>query len=220
MTLAEKLLNMQAYMAVPKSRWNKFGKFYYRSCEDILDAAKPYLDEYKCSLLISDSLEECGGRAHIKATVTLIDLESDQTITVSAVAAEATQQKGMDSAQISGSTSTYARKYALNGLFLLDESEADPDTREGDVEQEEDKGAKPYKRKNGDGNKAEKDAPMDYRKAVAAVLKKRGVDIKSLENWKENLPEECKDIQLGEQTKREEWQRIFECLTKEEDADR
>lgn len=204
MTLAEKLLNMQTRMAVPKSRWNKFGKFYYRSCEDIMDAAKPYLDEYKCLLLVSDSLEECAGRAHIKATVTLKDLESDESYTVTAVAAEATQQKGMDSAQISGSTSTYARKYALNGLFLLDESEADPDADKQETESEPETQAD-------DSPKAYKD--RNYKNAVASVLKQRGIDISVLSNWKANLPKSCQSIPVGKETTEEQWRFIYEALT-------
>ena len=211
MTLAEKLLNMQTHMAVPKSRWNKFGKFYYRSCEDIMDAAKPYLDEYKCLLLVSDSLEECAGRAHIKATVTLKDLESDENYTVSAVAAEATQQKGMDSAQISGSTSTYARKYALNGLFLLDESEADPDTGKQEPETAPDSDYQEAEAPNDNAPKAYKD--RNYKNAVASVLKQRGIDISVLSNWKVNLPKSCQNIPVGKETTEEQWKFIYEALT-------
>lgn len=199
MNIHEKLTEIQGGIAVPKSRWNDHGKFSYRSCEDILNALKPYLKEYKLSLTITDELHECGGRVHIRAVVILHDLESGEFISTSAYAAEAAQRKGMDEAQISGAASTYARKYALNGLLLLDDSEGDPDASEEPGEQG-DTGPAPYKGRS-------------YKNAVGELLKKRGVDIKVAANWKPNLPQSCQSIPIGKDTTEEQWRFIYEAMT-------
>ena len=136
MELIEKLMHIQHELKAPKDKDNKFGKYKYRSCESILEAVKPLLKKYNCVLLLDDRIEEIGERVYIKATATLIDAEnfnkSDMVtagIGSNAYAREADGKTGMDMAQLTGSCSSYARKYALNGLFAIDDAK-DPDTNE------------------------------------------------------------------------------------------
>ena len=130
MNIYEKLSNVQSELKVPKNQYNDFGNFYFRSCEDILDVAKPILKKYKLLLFLSDEVINIGNRNYIQAKVTLIDLENTEDKIYSfAEAREPDIKKGMDCSQITGATSSYARKYALNGLFNLDDVK-DPDTNE------------------------------------------------------------------------------------------
>jgi len=131
MNINEKLLKIQTELKAPKSKYNDYGNFKYRSCEDILEAVKPLLQQHKCTLYISDSVCEIGGRIYVEATVYFIDLEHPEVpqICVQAFAREPLSKKKMDEAQITGTASSYARKYALNGLFLIDDVK-DPDTNE------------------------------------------------------------------------------------------
>lgn len=125
--MVDKLMRIQAKLKAPKGQRNTFGNYNYRSCEDILEAVKPLLAEEGCTLTLSDKIELIGDRYYIKATATL---KSDkEEIQVSAYAREEQAKKGMDSAQVTGATSSYARKYALNGLFCIDDNK-DPDTDE------------------------------------------------------------------------------------------
>lgn len=116
----ERLIHIQGELKAPKSQENKFGGYKYRSCEDILEAVKPLLKKEKVTLTISDDIVEVGGRVYVKATATLSD--GEETISTSAFAREAETKKGMDDSQITGSASSYARKYALNGLFAIDDT--------------------------------------------------------------------------------------------------
>lgn len=118
---------MQMELKAPKGQLNKFGGYRYRSCEDILEAAKPLLNKYGLVLTVSDQMEQIGERYYICATATLRDTESDAGISNSAFAREAESKKGMDESQITGTASSYARKYALNGLFCIDDTK-DADT--------------------------------------------------------------------------------------------
>lgn len=115
-----KLLNIQTAVHAPKTSRNDFGKYNYRTAEQIYEAVKPYLKEQKCALALSDEIKQVGDRFYIVATATLCDTESDETYSVSSLAREAELKKGMDESQITGSCSSYARKYALSGMFLLD----------------------------------------------------------------------------------------------------
>lgn len=133
MTLFEKLLSIQQQMKAPKSKKNTFGNYYYRSAEDILEAFKPYSDKHKVVLIISDAVELIGNRHYIKATATLHDVETCEEIETTAYARESESKKGMDESQITGVASSYARKYALNALFLLDDTK-DADTDEHKAE--------------------------------------------------------------------------------------
>ena len=123
----EKLLQVQQQLKAPKSQYNKFGDFHYRSCEDIQEAVKPLLAEVKAVLLTGDEIVQIGSRFYIKATAVFQDTESPDCITNTAFARENEEKPKMDAAQITGSCSSYARKYALNGLFCIDDAK-DPDT--------------------------------------------------------------------------------------------
>ena len=130
MNIYEKLMNVQQELKAPKNQRNTFGGYNYRSCEDILEAVKPLLHKYRLSLTIRDDIDERNGKIYIKAFATLVDVDKPEDKIIStAEAREADQKKGMDDAQVTGSTSSYARKYLLNGLFLIDDTK-DPDTDE------------------------------------------------------------------------------------------
>lgn len=129
MSLKEKLSKIQREIKVPKELFNKFGGFYYRNAETILSEFKKYEEDLKVSLILEDEVVEVAGNIYVKATAILMDCESEERIFTTAYARESEQKKGMDEAQITGSASSYARKYALNGLFLLDDVK-DPDTDE------------------------------------------------------------------------------------------
>ena len=122
--LLKKLADIQRKLKAPKGQFNAFGKYNYRSCEDILEAVKPLLGG--SALTIDDEVIQVGTRIYIKATVTIIG-DDNKVVSATAVAREAETKKGMDDAQITGSASSYARKYALNGLFCIDDNK-DPDT--------------------------------------------------------------------------------------------
>lgn len=130
MNLYEKLNMVQQELKAPKNQRNTFGGYNYRSCEDILEAVKPLLHKYRLSLTIRDDIDERNGKIYIKAFATLVDVDKPEDKIIStAEAREADQKKGMDDAQVTGSTSSYARKYLLNGLFLIDDTK-DADTDE------------------------------------------------------------------------------------------
>lgn len=114
----EKLIKIQRELIAPKSSRNDFGKYNYRNCEQIFESVKPLLEKYGCTLTISDELVYLGNRYYIKATATITDGNDSKTVT--SFAREAEIKKGMDESQITGSASSYARKYALCGLFLID----------------------------------------------------------------------------------------------------
>ena len=129
MNIFEKLQKIQYEMKAPKNLFNKFGNYSYRNAEGILEAFKPYGDKYKVVLVVSDNIKMVGDRTYVEAIATLYDTESDEVVTNVAYARESEDKKGMDASQVTGATSSYARKYALNGLFLLDDTK-DADTNE------------------------------------------------------------------------------------------
>lgn len=129
MTVFEKLSAVQTELKAPKGQYNSFGKYKYRSCEDILEAVKPLCAANKAIVMLSDRIEQIGDRYYIKAFVTFRDLESEAEIVSTAYAREDESKKGMDGSQVTGATSSYARKYALNGLFCIDDTK-DADTDE------------------------------------------------------------------------------------------
>lgn len=135
MPIAEKLTDIQTKIKAPKNLYNKFGKYYYRNAESIYEAVKPYLEAKKCSLTLGDEIVEVVGRVYVKSTAVLVDNESGEKISISAYARESDDKKGMDDSQITGTASSYARKYALNGLFLLDDTK-DADSDEHHIEEE------------------------------------------------------------------------------------
>lgn len=122
MRILEKLNKIQAELKAPKGQMNKFGNYRYRSCEDILESTKPLLQETKTALTLNDELVQIGERYYVKATACLHDTESDENIHIQALAREEEVKKGMDSSQITGAASSYARKYALNGLLAIDDT--------------------------------------------------------------------------------------------------
>lgn len=133
MKLHEKLLAIQTKLKAPKGQYNSFGKYSYRSAEDILEAVKPLNSEQGVLLTITDEIKEIGGRVYVVATATVSD--GTDTLQVSAFAREPENKKGMDESQITGATSSYARKYALNGLYAIDDNK-DADTDEHKQQQE------------------------------------------------------------------------------------
>ena len=139
MNIYEKLNRIQVELKAPKNSYNNFGKYKYRNLESILEALKPLLDKYKCVLTVSDNIELIGERFYIKSTATLIDIESGKIegdfsnrITTVAYAREEDSKKGMDASQLTGASSSYARKYALNGLFAIDDTKDSDDMNQGE----------------------------------------------------------------------------------------
>lgn len=116
----KELIKIQHQLKAPKGQMNKFGGYKYRSCEDILEALKPLLAENNCYVTINDTIELIGDRVYVKAVATIAN--GKESVSAQAYAREAQSKKGMDEAQVTGSASSYARKYALNGLFAIDDT--------------------------------------------------------------------------------------------------
>ena len=125
MEFIEKIVAIQSELKAPKGQYNSFGKYNYRSCEDILEGVKPLLAKHGLVLTIQDGIELIGDRYYIKATATITD--GKENVSTSAYARESLDKKGMDASQVTGATSSYARKYALNGLLCIDDTK-DADT--------------------------------------------------------------------------------------------
>lgn len=123
------LMAVQAELKAPKNQHNSFGKYDYRSAEDIIEAVKPLLKDNGLFLNMSDEIVLIGDRYYVKATVKVVDVVTGESVQTSALAREAAQKKGMDESQVTGTASSYARKYALNGLFAIDDNR-DADTNE------------------------------------------------------------------------------------------
>ena len=150
----EKLIKLRSELSVPKNQFNSFGKYKYRSQEDILEAVKPLLDKYGLLLTITDDMYESNaGRHYIKSTVRISD--SNTNVSSTGFAREPENKKGMDESQISGTASSYARKYALNALFLID------DTKDADTDEHHKATNKPEQPKQ--------DKPLDRQKAILAI---------------------------------------------------
>lgn len=125
MEFIEKIVAIQSELKAPKGQYNSFGKYNYRSCEDILEGVKPLLTKHGLILTIQDSIDLIGDRFYVKATATITD--GKEQLSTSAYARESLDKKGMDASQVTGATSSYARKYALNGLLAIDDTK-DADT--------------------------------------------------------------------------------------------
>ena len=117
-----KLMNVQSELNAPKNLYNSFGKYSYRSAESIMESVKPLLLKHKAALIVNDDIVFVEGRHYIKATARFIDVETGETVESSALAREEENKKGMDASQLTGATSSYARKYALGGLLCLDDN--------------------------------------------------------------------------------------------------
>ena len=165
--LFEVLSKIQKEMKAPKSQFNAFGKYKYRSCEDILEAVKPFLNG--TVLYISDEMVLIGDRYYIKATATLRN--GDDAVSVTTYAREEAEKKGMDSSQITGAASSYARKYALNGLFLID------DTKDSDATNEHGKGEAANSKPKGNQVNTLKEKLDSKKEETPSVGKKLFADI-------------------------------------------
>ena len=185
--MIKNLVNIQNELKAPKSNFNSFGKYRYRSAEDILTAVKPLLAKYCCTMTITDEVVFIGGRFYIKATATITD-EDGNTESVSAFAREDESKKGMDGSQITGTASSYSRKYCLNGMFLIDDTK-DADTNEFYNQTQDTKLTKAYLKQHGSerigGDEIQKlrtacinaGEKMSLEKALQACKKERIDDI-------------------------------------------
>lgn len=139
LNIYEKLMNVQQELKAPKGQYNSFGEYKYRSCEDILEAVKPLLEKNKLILTLTDTIIPASEtRFYVKATARLIDVESEGAIENTAFARESEEKKKLDNSQLTGVASSYARKYALNGLLLIDDTK-DADTNEFQKQTSEEK---------------------------------------------------------------------------------
>lgn len=199
MDFIEKVFTIQQKAKSTKDKPNTFGNFMYRSAEGIIEDIKPVLAETKTFILLSDEVKEVGGRVYVEATATLHDMESDASISTKALAREAETKKGMDEAQITGAASSYARKYALSGLLLLDDNK-DADTDEYQARTQE------------NGNPAPKKATSDPAPATAPIKKFKCADCKK--EIMEHLGASAK--QISEATKKKYGRMLcVECAAKE-----
>lgn len=165
MTLKEKLSKIQQEMKAPKNLYNSFGKYNYRNAESILEAFKPFEDKYNVLMIVYDAVEQVGDRIYIKSIAELCDCESDEVIRTQAYARESLEKKGMDDSQITGTASSYARKYALNGLFLLD------DTKDADTDE-----YKNQEKKGQEDGKAEAKRITVKRETIKTICKEHGLE--------------------------------------------
>lgn len=136
MNVYEKLANVQSALKCKKSQYNSFGKYNYRSCEDIVESAKPLLKQNGLLLTLSDEIVLIGERFYVKATAEIVDIADGGIVSVSAFAREEESKKGMDGSQVTGASSSYARKYALNGIFAIDDTKDSDSTNTHGHEQE------------------------------------------------------------------------------------
>ncbi|MBQ1296437.1 MAG: ERF family protein [Clostridiales bacterium] len=179
MNLKEKLIGIQSELKCPKDLTNKFGGYNYRNAEGILEAVKPLLKKYKCTLRLEDHVHRMGDGEHVRYYIESIaflsDCESEEVITNQALARESDDKKGMDASQITGACSSYARKYCLNGLFLLDDVK-DADSEEFENERKKRDVATPKANKD---NQDQKIGKEEYETLKAEALR-TGTDSKKL----------------------------------------
>ena len=187
----KELLQIQSELKAPKGQYNSFGKYKYRSCEDILEAVKPLCVKHGVILTLSDEIVQVGERYYIKATANL-SKEGCSDVSVTAYAREALDKKGMDDSQITGTASSYARKYALNGLFCID------DTKDADTDE--------YVKKTKAGAKGDTSDKEAWRKKVIEAAKAKGIDMKEV----------AKDYKLNSTTTAERFKEVYEDLTRED----
>lgn len=161
MAVHEKLKEIQMMLKAPKNLYNSYGGFSYRNAEGIYEAVKPLLNQLNMTLIINDSVQNVGTKNYIKATAYLTDCETGEQLSACALAREAESKKGMDDSQITGTASSYARKYALNGLFLLD------DTKDEDSDE-----CRKYKENKSKAESAEPTQPAAFKPATAQQIHK------------------------------------------------
>lgn len=186
-TIFQKLQNIQSRLKVEKKNYNSFGGYSYRSCEDILEAVKPLLVENNLALVMTDEVEAVGERYYIQATAILYDTENGTNISATAYAREALEKKKMDDAQVTGSSSSYARKYALNGLFAIDDAKdsnflnQEENTSRQQTRQNSQQGQQ-GKQGNQQGNKPS-NILESTRKEISQMLKAKHIQNKDFINW-------------------------------------
>lgn len=164
-TLYKKLLAVQSELKCNKSQYNSFGKYHYRNAEDILEAVKPLLVKVKATVIISDEIVNIANRFYVKAKAIFIDIESGEHTEVFAYAREEDSKKGMDGSQVTGASSSYARKYALNGLFAID------DTKDSDYAPEH---------KNSSANTISQETKDNLNKLIQEYSKKSGKELSEI----------------------------------------
>lgn len=192
MNIYEKLLNVQTELKAPKGQFNTFGKYKYRSCEDILEALKPVLNKYKLTFFINDEIVEVNNRNYVKATITIINIEKpDEQIQTSALAREEETKKGMDGSQITGASSSYARKYALNGMFMIDDTKDSDSTNTHEKDKTEQEKVKDFL--NSRNGMIEKLSEYVKGDKLERMLKNYGVN-ELFEMKDEQLKDACKKI--------------------------
>ena len=189
----QKLAAIQAALKAPKSQFNKFGGYKYRKAEDILEAVKPLLKEYGCTLTCTDELQLIGDRYYIKATATITNSEDGVSVSTTAYAREEEEKKGMDGSQVTGASSSYARKYALNGLLCIDDTADSDTTNQGPVET-----PKPSRTKK---SSAPAEKPAEAKKPVITDK-----NIKTVVDWVCQVPEgEQRDARMKKAEDGYEW---------------
>lgn len=196
----EKLIKIQNELKAPKGQYNSFGKYKYRSCEDIIEAAKPICLKNKAVITLTDDLVLVGDRYYVKATATLFDIETKGVIaSTTAFAREELDKKGMDGSQVTGTSSSYARKYALNGLLQIDDTK-DADTDEHHIEKEE-KAKKQVKKETLTPPTA---AELDYKAAVQKYIESNGLDVRDF----------CIKHKLHGKSTNEDFRKVWEMVCK------
>lgn len=183
----KELTMIQNELKAPKDKYNSFGKYAYRSAEGILEAVKPLIYKHECVFTLSDDIQLVGDRFYVKAIATITNKEGNQ-VTVTAFAREDETKKGMDGSQITGAASSYARKYAMNGLFCID------DTKEADTEELHETTNK---------NTEVKESPITYREQVIRCAKSKGIGMVEL----------AKDYGLNSETTEDRYKEVLEDLT-------
>lgn len=175
MSIGEKLFKIQQEMNVPKDLYNKYGNFYYRNAETILAEFKKAAKDLKLVLLLNDEIVEIAGKVYVKATASITDYETNEEVLATAYAREADKKTGMDDAQITGAASSYARKYALNGLFLLDDVK-DPDSDEYKNQQGKDEQQTESSATQNDRNTKSPKVNQSHITSLRKTFEEKGID--------------------------------------------
>ena len=201
-TIYKKLLNIQRDLKAPKGQYNNFGKYSYRNAEDIMEALKPLLVENNATTYVEDdTIEYIGQRYYLVATISFVDVETGEKITVKARAREEENKKGMDGSQITGAASSYARKYALSGLFLIDDNK-DADGNEYHKQNDQQKPKQQGQQQQQGNQKAQKQNQVRYidnnqyqeiNDLISNISKIKGMPFDTLANYV--LSEKLKGLQ-------------------------
>lgn len=205
MNIYEKLSGIQGQIKVNKNNYNSFGKYSYRSAEDILEAAKPICKEHGCVLTLSDEIVAMGERFYVKASATLTDIKDMANITVTAFAREEENKKGMDASQVTGACSSYARKYALNGLFNLD------DAKDADTDAYTEAQQKASKEESKAKIQAQEQADMPISKAEENKLKTLIMNAPGEDSYELRLQKICKSYGVEELAELKKSQYVHLC---------